>query len=67
MPHVLGELKGTCKPLNKRDVRVLVVKGRKIGRTIASAKPKVRKLLKASTKMVLVEDRQDVSVRMIWI
>lgn len=44
------------------NVRVPLIRGRKIATITANAKPAVRKLLTMSIKMVLVEDRQDMSV-----
>lgn len=40
-----------------------MIKGRKIATTIASIKPAVENLLIVSTKMVLVEDSRNVSMR----
>ena len=67
MPHALGRLKSTCNSLNKKDVRVLTVRGRKITITTASAKSAMGKLLMASIKMTLIEDQQNMSMKKIWI
>lgn len=67
MLNVLEGLKDACNLLDKGDVRVPAVKGTKIATTTASVKLAVGKLLTASTKMALVENRRDVSVRKIWI
>lgn len=66
MPYVLGELKSTCNPLDKEDIRVLVIRGREIDITTASTKPANEKLLMLSTKVVLVENEQNVSMSKIW-
>ena len=50
-----------------KDVKVLVVKSRKITTTTASAIFANRKLLTTSTKVTLLEDTQDVKVKKIWI
>lgn len=50
---------------NNKDVKVLMVKGRKIATTIASAKPVVKNLLTTLTKVALIEDSQDINVRKI--
>lgn len=67
MPHILERLKGICNPLDKGEVRVPVVKDKKIATKTASAKPAVGKLLAASIKVVLVENGQDMSMKKIWI
>ena len=46
-----------------KDIRVLVVKSKKISTTIASAIFASGKLLTASTKVTLLEDGQDVRVK----
>lgn len=66
MPYVLGELKSTCNPLDKEDVRVLVIRGREIDITTTSTKPTNEKLLMLSTKVVLVENKQNISMSKIW-
>lgn len=44
------------------DVKVLVIRGRKIAIITASTKPAVEKLLMASIKVTLREDERDVSM-----
>ncbi len=46
-----------------KDVKVLVVRGKKITTTTTSAIPAGGKLLTASFKMILLEDGQDVNVK----
>lgn len=53
--------------MDKKDLRVPAVRGKKIDTTTASAKPAVGKLLIASREMALVEDRRDVSVSKLWV
>lgn len=49
------------------NIRVLVVKDKKIAIITLSAKPVVGKLLTVSTKVVFVENWQDKSIKKVWI
>ena len=52
---------------DNEDVKVSAVRGRKIIITIVSVIPAARKLSTTSTKETLLEGRQDVKVKKIWI
>lgn len=58
---------GSKKVDDDEDVRISAVKDRKIATIIANTKCAVEKLLMAPIKIALMEDRQDVSVKKIWI
>lgn len=51
----------------KKEVKVLAVKIRKVVISTISAKLAEMKLLTALTKIVLIRDERDVSVRKVWI
>lgn len=48
---------------NDKSIRWLAIKNKKVAITTINAKPTMRKLLIASTKVVLIKDGQDVSMR----
>ena len=54
---------GNKKVYDNKDVRVITVRGRKITITIANIIFVGGKLLKASTKVILLEDIQDMRVK----
>ena len=61
------EQSGNEKVDDNKDVKVSAVKGRKITTTIASAISAGGKLSMASTKVILLENVQDVRVKKVWI
>lgn len=48
---------------DNKDVKILVVRRKKIAITTLGTKPAIEKLLMVSTKMAFAEDGQDVSVK----
>lgn len=56
---------GSKKVDNDKDVRVLAVRDSKIITFMANAKLAVKKLLTASTKVALMENGQDMSIKKI--
>lgn len=52
---------------NNKDIRILVFKNSKVIINTVSAKPTFKKLLTILTKMILVENRQNISIKKVWI
>lgn len=52
---------------NNQDIRILAVRNKKVAITILAKKLIIEKLLIVSTKMVLIKNKQDISIRKIWI